>query len=431
MIKNKHEIRDPIHIFIRLDSSERKVLDSRPFQRLRHIHQLAMTYLVYPGATHRRFEHSLGVLELSTRIFDTINNPNNIYDDSVRRVLPPEDYYQYWRKVLRMAALCHDLGHLPFSHAAERELLPVGWDHERLTAEIILCEELKSIWDDMKIKPEDAAKIAVGPDNYRKSPFSDLENILSEIISGDALGADRMDYLLRDSHHAGVAYGKFDYYRLIDTLRLLPREVDESKEPVLGMEEGGLHSAEALLIARYFMFTQLYMHPVRRAFDIHLKDFLFDWLDGGRFSTEIENHLKITDNEVTMAILEAERDEGKPGHIHADRIVNRKHFRVLYERDPKDPPESADRIYEAACERFGEENIKKDVPPLQVGSRPDFPVLRRDDSIRSSMELSDIFSNGIPPVAIEYVFISPEHLESAKEWLEKEKSGIIELKEEG
>ena len=66
MPKNVHEIRDPIHVFVRLDTHERKVLDSRPFQRLRHIHQLALTYLVYPGATHRRFEHSLGVMELAS-----------------------------------------------------------------------------------------------------------------------------------------------------------------------------------------------------------------------------------------------------------------------------------------------------------------------------------------------------------------------------
>lgn len=72
MAKIFHEIRDPIHSFIRLDSDEIKILNSRPFQRLRHIHQLAMTYLVYPGATHRRFEHSLGVMELATRIYDTI-----------------------------------------------------------------------------------------------------------------------------------------------------------------------------------------------------------------------------------------------------------------------------------------------------------------------------------------------------------------------
>ena len=125
MIRKKftREIRDPVHVFIRLDTDECKVLDSRPFQRLRHIHQLALTYLVYPGATHRRFEHSLGVMELATRAYDVVTQPENIYHDSVRDLLPQHDSIEdkYWRRVLRMAALCHDLGHLPFSHGAEKE----------------------------------------------------------------------------------------------------------------------------------------------------------------------------------------------------------------------------------------------------------------------------------------------------------------------
>ena len=138
MSKHIHEIRDPIHVFVRLDTDERKVLNSRPFQRLRHIHQLALTYLVYPGATHRRFEHSLGVMELADRVFSVVTDPGHSTDSS-RDVLPPRDQLLYWRRVLRMAALCHDIGHLPFSHAAERELLPEGWDHERITRKIDLC----------------------------------------------------------------------------------------------------------------------------------------------------------------------------------------------------------------------------------------------------------------------------------------------------
>ena len=152
MAKRIHEIRDPIHNFIRLDSGERKVLDSRPFQRLRYIHQLALTYLVYPGATHRRFEHSLGVMELAGRVYDIVTEPDNIHE-SIRTIVPQHNSYdhQYWRRVLRMAALCHDMGHLPFSHAAEKDLLPEGWDHERLTVEIIQSREMESIWKDLKI----------------------------------------------------------------------------------------------------------------------------------------------------------------------------------------------------------------------------------------------------------------------------------------
>src|SRR5262249_1913811 len=162
-------------------------------------------------------------------------------------------------------------GHLPFSHAAER-LLPEGVDHETITLQIVLHdEELQGIWKAIKVHPEDVAKLAT-PGRYGQ-PITGWEGILSEIITSDFFGADRMDYLLRDSHHTGVAYGKFDHHRLIDTLRILPKRYEETEEPALGVEEGGLHTAESLLVARYLMFTQLYYHPVRRIYDVHLKDF--------------------------------------------------------------------------------------------------------------------------------------------------------------
>lgn len=127
MGKDSHEIRDPIHVFAYFDSDERSVINSRPFQRLRSIHQLALTYLVYPGATHKRFEHSIGVMELAERVFKVITQkkPHPWLSESI----PTQEKLSYWRKVLRIAALCHDLGHLPFSHAAEKELLPKGWNH--------------------------------------------------------------------------------------------------------------------------------------------------------------------------------------------------------------------------------------------------------------------------------------------------------------
>src|ERR1700693_859817 len=107
MANRIHEIRDPIHGFIKLDSEERKVVNSRPFQRLRYIHQLALTYLIYPGATHRRFEHSLGVMELAGRLYDVVTKPQNVYP-TVAALIPTDWRHGYWRRVLRLAALCHD-----------------------------------------------------------------------------------------------------------------------------------------------------------------------------------------------------------------------------------------------------------------------------------------------------------------------------------
>src|SRR5207253_9241356 len=140
---------------------------------------------------------------------------------------------------------------------------------------------------------EHVSKVALGPKTFgskkhRGETFSAWEAILAEIIVGDGFGVDRIDYLLRDSYHAGVAYGKFDHFRLIDSLRILPKP--GSGEPTLGIEQGGLHAAEALLLAPYYMFTQLYLHHVRCIYDFHLKEFLSRWLPGGKFPTDSAEH---------------------------------------------------------------------------------------------------------------------------------------------
>ena len=431
---SQQEIRDPIHNFIRLDPSEIKALDSAPFQRLRNIHQLALTYLLYPGATHRRFEHSLGVMELAGRVYDVVTDPSNIKHDSVKDVIP-YDLIKYWRRTLRMAALCHDLGHLPFSHAAESHLLPDGWDHERLTMQFIKSCEMEPIWDSLKVNPEDVAKMAVGPEHYKEKSFSDWEAILSEIIVGGAFGVDRIDYLLRDSHHIGVAYGRFDHYRLIDTLRILPREYRNSEEepgsqePTLGIEEGGLHSAEALLLARYFMFSQVYCHHVRRIYDIHLMDFLKAWLPDGQFPTNTEDLLRMTDNEVTSELSAAVRDAMHPAHIHARRVVGREHFRLLYQRNPEDQEmnrRSSQRIFDAARDRFGESEVRYDSYRQKSGGL-DFPVLVKDKRIMSSLSLSDTLAR-VPVVATDYVFVSPGCRKKAEIWLGKNRKEIIASK---
>ena len=440
MIKHIHEIRDPIHVFIKLDSAERKVLDSQPFQRLRHIHQLAMTYLVYPGASHKRFEHSLGVMELASRVFDVITNPYNILSE-IRETLPEiasEKEKSYWRQVLRMAALCHDIGHLPFSHAAEKELLPEGWNHERLTRELIQSPEMQTIWDSLTppLRTDDIVKLAIGPKEALDLNFTDWETILYEIIGGDAFGVDRMDYLLRDSYHTGVAYGKFDHYRLIDTLRILPSSQSQDQkityEPTLGVEFGGMQSAEALLLARYFMFSQVYLHPVRRIYDIHLKDFLEEWLESGKFPTNPAGHLTLTDNEIIAAIREICNNKGNPGFEHAARIINRKHFKLLYQRNPEDlliNPDASKVIFAAAIEKFGKERAKLDSYKMK-GGLPNFPIILTDERIVSSLDLSKPLFQ-LPAEAIDYVFIDPDIFEQAKKWLKRNRNDIITLKKIG
>ncbi len=435
MSKQIHEIRDPIHVFVRLDSDERAVLDSRPFQRLRHIHQLALTYMLYPAATHKRFEHSLGVMELAGRVFDVVTNPANVSDE-VRRLLPEiaqPTALPYWRRALRMAALCHDMGHLPFSHAAERELLPEGWDHERLTREIILSPEMAGIWTAMTppLRPMDVVKLAVGPEKAKDVTFSVWEAILAEIIVGDAFDVDRMDYLLRDSHHAGVAYGKFDHFRLIDTLRILTPGIGVPPHPRLGVEEGGLHSAEALLLARYYMYSQVYFHPIRRIYDIHLKDFLAADLAGGKFPTDLELHLRMTDNELNARILTAASDAAHPGQDAASRLMRDDHYKVLYQRHPDDVrmnPKAADFIFKAAEARFGAADVRHDSYEQARGPVL-FPVLRKDGRIVPADQVSEVLQN-LPTISLDFVFINPDLLMDATDWLQTNRDQIIQVPKE-
>lgn len=439
MPKNFHEFRDPIHVFIKATSHERAVIDSTAFQRLRNIHQLALTYLVYPGATHCRFEHCLGVMEVASRIFDVVTGRNNVTNE-VRKQFPaldrPEEL-NYWRTVIRMAALCHDLGHLPFSHAAEKELLPQGVSHESLSAKLIRSPEIREILESgtPPVKVEDVVKLAVGQKDANKIDppvkLNTWEQVLAEIIVGDAFGADRIDYLLRDSHHAGVAYGRFDHYRLIDTLRILPSppagQSDEaSQEPQLGVEEGGLRTAESLMLARYFMFSQLYFHRVRRIYDIHLRDFLMAWLPEGKYSIEVKDHLRSSDNRVLTGMYDALDHKDRPTYIHAKRILCREHFRPVWERNPTDIKVNLDAgrlVYESISEKFGVENVRRDsYPPKAVTT--EFPVKVYDGNVFSSTALSHILQN-VPQAVVDFVFVEKSRVREVKEWLNANKDNII------
>jgi HD superfamily phosphohydrolase len=376
-------------------------------------------------------------MELAGRAFDVLTQPENLMGlpEKTRRVIPAKDELGYWRKVVRMGAMCHDVGHLPFSHAAEHELLPDGWDHERLSVEIIRCEEMNKIWSSMKppLHPEDIAKLAVGPKKAKhlerdgeKVVFSDWERLLSEVIVGDALGVDRMDYLLRDSHHAGVPYGRFDHFRLLETLRILPSGEGASGQPFLGVEEGGLHTAEGLLLARYFMYSQVYLHPVRRIYDVQLKDFLLSWLDGGRFATDVPAHLAMTDNEVTAAMYKSARSNDA-NSVHARRVICREHFREVYRRSGEDlevnsAPGKA--IHSALANKYGAENTRHD-SYSKADAKQDFPVLMRNGEVSSSLSES-VTLGQIPPVITDYVFVHPELQQEASDWLKENKPKILQ-----
>jgi uncharacterized protein len=222
---------------------------------------------------------------------------------------------------------------------------------------------------------------------------------------------------------------------LIDTLRVLPRPPQErgdegteeelEGEPALGCERGGLESAEAMQLARYFMFAQVYFHSTRLIYDVHLKDFLSASLPEGKFSVDVSEHMTLTDNEVLVEIAAAAKDPKAPGHDPARRIQQREHFRVAYVRSPDDPPGTIEAVAKAASEQFGPENVRYGKSPRRP-DQPDFPVMERDGSSVSSLALSEVLKR-LPASRDEYVFVAPEFRDKAKKWITKEHGSIIEV----
>jgi uncharacterized protein len=364
-------------------------------------------------------------MELATRIYDAVVQRDKVGDEVWERLgSPDETAVRYWRGVLRVAALCHDLGHPPFSHAGE-DLFSDGHDHETMTLAFMRTDSLTGLLNAMvpPITPEHAAMITVGPKTYGRA-LGIWETIVSEIITGKVFGADRMDYLLRDSLHVGVAYGRFDHHRLINTLRILPGLTD--KEPTLGIEQGGMQFAESLLLARYFMFSQVYQHSVRVIYDIHLSDFLREWLPNRQLPTDPDTLMKLADSEVLSSLRLAATDPEMPAHDAAQRIGSRDHFRRVYERTPADksaPVDSARIVATALEAAFGGENVRcaspvKEKAPEETDRPPiDFPVRLYNGEIVSAQAMSEVLRR-IPATTTDFVYVRRGLAHQASDWLD-------------
>jgi len=218
-------IKDPVHGYIQVDSTLLPLLDTPQVQRLRYIRQLGFSYLVYPGAHHTRFEHSLGTMHLVNAL-------------GTRLSLSPYDHAH-----VSAAGLLHDIGHGPFSHAIEglsREFL--GRKHTDIY-EQLSTGNLGEVLSDTGLDPDLINRLING------------DHPLSGIIHGD-LDVDRMDYLLRDAHYTGVPYGTVDAMRLIRAMRLC--------DTGIMLDISGVQAAESLLIARTLMRPAVYYHHVSR-----------------------------------------------------------------------------------------------------------------------------------------------------------------------
>lgn len=274
-----HRFRDPIYGFIEITDAELKIIDTPLFQRLRRVHQLALTKYVYPTAEHSRFTHSLGVMQSAYNIF------KNIYRNSDSALFASAQNDEGFKKeiidkikILRFASLLHDIGHLPFSHAAEHAIFSGKANHEKLGKHIIInYTPIKDAIESEGIKPQIVASL-LGDQVIRKY------SILQNIVSGQ-LDADRADYLLRDSYCCGVKYGVYDYERYLQAFSL--RCNDEGIDQ-LCIEEKNIYLLESFLMARYHYNLQVPYHRTRVGYDIVLERYIRDLKERQKFQDFID-----------------------------------------------------------------------------------------------------------------------------------------------
>ncbi|MBL8040381.1 MAG: HD domain-containing protein [Chthonomonas sp.] len=323
-------VRCPIHGFIRYSTNERKIIDTEYFQRLRFIRQLGLTEYAYPGANHTRFEHSLGVMEMASAMFDSLAAKKG---ETMEAELSGLSWFAKnplakARQIVRLAALLHDTGHAPFSHAAEGAFHKEG--HEALSIKIIREKELlgKVIDNTWGEGTANHVGLILDKDETLKDELGILApqlKFLQEIISGE-IDADRTDYLRRDAYHCGVEYGRFDHKRLIEclTLRPIPGVLE------IAVTRDGIHTVEALILARFQMNAQVYFHRIRRIYD----HFLIEYHKALYQDEELRDQdvLKLNDMRMlNQLILDSSSGEAGGRFDLARRIIGRNHPRLIYE----------------------------------------------------------------------------------------------------
>ncbi len=253
-------IKDAVHGDIECSELEIKLIDTPQFQRLRNIRQLGLSDLVYPSATHTRYEHCLGTMHLAGKIGHALN-------------LDQKDL-----SLIRVSGLLHDIGHLPFSHTLEKVLSNgAGHLHEKNAADII-DNDLSDILEEYGIDAGAVKAMILGNGKYGK-------------ILSSGVDVDKMDYLVRDSYFTGVAYGVIDLSRLM--------HISAIKDGTFAFQEKGLRTIESVILARFMMFSAVYDYPTKKT----AERMVFRALDAmDRRSLNITKLLKIDEIDFQSAL---------------------------------------------------------------------------------------------------------------------------------
>lgn len=232
--------RDPIYTYIYVkDRIIWELINTKPMQRLRRIHQLGGTFQAFPSAEHTRFGHALGVYEMARLMIETVPDLQRELDEREQLLV-------------KCAALLHDIGHGPFSHAMETLF---DMEHEQLSIALIL-DQSGEIYPLLQKIDEDFAQdvAAIIAKKYTRE-------LLIQLVSSQ-LDADRMDYLRRDAYFSGVPYGNFDPIRILRVMRVVDGKIV--------FKESGMHAIENYIMSRYHMYWQIYFHPIGRSYELVL-----------------------------------------------------------------------------------------------------------------------------------------------------------------
>lgn len=268
--------RDQIHGDIEFSNAEMKLITSRSFERLRYIKQLGFAEMIFPSATHSRYQHSLGVCKCVTDMYNAVVKNN------------PSFYREGDLELLRMMALVHDLGHSPFSHASE-VLSPIT--HEERLADILKYERKNIILaHNYDIESWDLINQVYNGDGLVY--FSDPHLITLHSFMDGFIDADKIDYLERDAANCGVSYGHFDRDALINNLTVIKtqRGID-----TLALKYDGIQALEGFILARYYMFSQVYMNPTERVLRYQYCEEMPTLLKGGTFPEDVRKFLALDD----------------------------------------------------------------------------------------------------------------------------------------
>jgi len=339
-------VKDPIYGYIRLTDSEKNIIDTRPFQRLRRIKQLAVSYLVYPAANHTRFEHSLGAMHLAGILGESL--PIELNNEFITE--------------LRLASLLHDIGHGPLSHLFEPLLSKyVNKNHEDMTFWLIQNSILAETLTKEGFDPERISKLAVG--RLKDGKYLFLDQVIRSSVD-----VDKMDFIVRDSYHTGAGYGYVDVYRLIYTMDILNDN--------LAIDITALSAFEAFLLARLESFKAIYFHRTSRAAQITLLKAMENAMDELKLFNfnSPEDYLKLDDYSIWYMLKKSSQSDA------IMKLENRELLKCAYEKTFFDDDQLVTNIFnnEPVRKEIEEEiankaKIDSDLVTIDVPSLPSVP----------------------------------------------------------